>query len=580
MSTPPDLDGVTAFDREFFDPRHRFKVIGGGDLGGKAHGLALAHDVLAHRLDRSRFSRVAIDIPSLTVLRTEVFEDFVARNGLDDLDLTEPDDAIARAVLRANLPPTVLGDLRAVVEQVQTPLAIRSSSRLEDALAQPFAGVYQTKMIPNNEPSADDRFRRLAEAVRFVYASTFFAAARRYLHASGIAERRDSMAVILQEVVGTRFGDRFYPAISGVARSFNYYPTGHASPRDGVASLALGLGKTVVDGGVCWTYSPAWPTAPAPFGSAADVLAQTQSRFWAVHMGKPPAYDPIRETECLVQLSLADAEQDGTLAKSASTFDRASGNIRMGIGTPGPRVLDFAMLLTLREPPLNDIVRELLALFEEALAAPVEIEFAMTIEPARFGFLQVRPMMVSAETVEVGDDELRSPRAVVRSQRVLGNGVVAGIRDVVYVKAREGGRLDTRAIAADLGRIDLALSAGDTPYLLIGFGRWGSSDPSLGIPVEWQQISGARALVEAMRPEMNVEPSQGSHFFHNLTAFRIPYFSIPLSGADRVDWEWLAAQDPVGETEHVRHVRTAGPLTIRVDGRSGRGVILAAGEEG
>ncbi len=573
------LAALAPFDREFFDPEQRFKVIGDGGLGGKASGLALAQAVLATRFDHSNYRRVEVSIPSLTVLRTDVFEDFVRRNDLDQLDPALPDDAIARAVLRAGLPTAILGDLRALVEQVHTPLAVRSSSLLEDALAQPFAGVYQTKMIPNNQPAADERFRRLAEAIRFVYASVFFSGARAYLAAAGRPEPRDSMAVIIQEVVGSRFRDRFYPQVSGVARSFNYYPTGHASPRDGVASLALGLGKTIVEGGVCWTFSPAWPLAPAPFASAAELAAGTQTRFWAVNLGKPPEYDPIRETEYLVRPALEDAEEDGTLAKIASTFDRASGQVRLGTGTAGPRVVDFAMLLTLREPPLNDIVRELLATFEDELQTPVEIEFAMTFDPHRFGFLQVRPMMVSAEIVTIADDELRSPRALVASRRVLGNGVIEGIRDVVFVKPMEGGRLDTPAIAADLARIDRELVRAGAPYLLIGFGRWGSSDPSLGIPVEWPQIGGARAIVEAMRPEMNVEPSQGSHFFHNLSAFRVPYFSIPLSGRDSIDWAWLDAQETAGETGRVRHVRTRGPLLVRVDGRSGRGIIAKPEED-
>jgi hypothetical protein len=577
MKTLSDADVLAAlapFDREFFDPQQRFKFIGDGALGGKASGLALAQAVLSRRFPHDRFRRLEVSIPSLTVLRTGVFEDFVRRNGLDELDPALDDDAIARAVQRADLPTAILGDLRALVEEVHTPLAIRSSSLLEDALAQPFAGVYQTKMIPNNQPAADERFRRLSEAVKFVYASAFFSGARSYLAAAGLAEKRDSMGVIVQEVVGTRFRDRFYPHVSAVARSWNYYPTGHAAPADGVASLALGLGKTIVEGGVCWTFSPAWPKAPAPFASAADLASGTQSQFWAVNLGRPPEFDPIRETEFLTQATLADAEEDGTLAHIASTFDHAAGQVRMGTGTTGPRVLDFAMLLTLGEPPLNDAVRTLLEIFTDELEAPVEIELAATFDPHRLGFLQVRPMMVTADVIDITEEQLRSGNALVSSHRVLGNGAIDGIRDIVYAKPAAGIRLDTRAIAAELEPIDRELVRSGTPYLLIGFGRWGSSDPSLGIPVTWPQIGGARVIVEAMRPEMNVEPSQGSHFFHNLSAFQVPYFSIPLSGRDSIDWDWLDATQTVTETPHVRHVRTTTPLRIRVDGRSGRGVVL------
>ncbi len=569
------LAGLVQFDREFFDPAHRFKTIGSGSLGGKAHGLATAQRVLSTRFDASSFKRIEVSIPSLTVLRTEVFGEFVRRNRLDQtIGPDDPDDAIARAFQRADLPVSIVGDLRALIEQVHTPLAIRSSSLLEDDLSQPFAGVYRTKMIPNNQPSADDRFRGLLEAVKLVYASTLFREARAYLAATGRGATRDEMAVIIQEVVGTRFRDRFYPHISGVARSFSYYRSGHAAPEDGVVNLALGLGKTIVDGGICWTYSPAWPAAPAPFASAAELVKGTQSSFWAVNMGRPPEHDPIHETEYLKRGSLADAEDDGTLARIASTFDVESGRIRMGIGTAGPRVLDFAMLLGLRDVPANDLVRSLLKLFEDELGAPVEIEFAMTFDPHRFGFLQVRPMMVSSETVTVDVQETRAPQALLASDRVLGNGAIEGIRDVVYVKPGASGPLDTPAIAAELERINAALIGRGTGYLLIGFGRWGSSDPSLGIPVVWSQIAGARVIVEAMQPEMNVELSQGTHFFHNLSSFRVPYFSIPLSSRTPIDWQWLAKQEAAGEGRFVRHARLALPLTIRVDGRSGRGVIL------
>ena len=538
---------MKTFERTFFDAGQRFQTIGGGALGGKAGGLALANDVLADR----KFA-VEVSIPSLTVLGTDVFEEFVRRNEVT----ADDDEGIARAFQRGDLPPRIVGDLRALIEQVHTPLAVRSSALHEDELAHPSAGAYLTKMIPNNDPSADNRFRSLTEAIKLVWASARFRGGA------------DPMAVILQEVVGTRFHDRFYPHVSGVARSWNFYPSGNARPDEGVTSLALGLGKTIVDGGICWTYSPAWPTAPAPFASPDELAQSTQTEFWAVRMGKPPEYDPTRETEYLVRGSLADAEEDGTLRRIASTLDRASGQIRMGTGTPGPRVLDFAPMLALREPPMNDVVRELLAIFADALHAPVEIELAMTFDPNRFAFLQVRPMNVPSEVVNVGEEELA--RAIVASTRVLGNGTISDVRDVIYVKNAD--RLDTRTIARDLARMNREVGK----YVLIGFGRWGSSDPSLGVPVVWRDIDNVRALVEAMTPAMNVEPSQGSHFFHNLSAAGVPIFTVPLSGRARIDWEWLERATLVSETAHVRHVRSEEPLEIRVDGRSGRGVIGTA----
>jgi hypothetical protein len=297
-------------------------------------------------------------------------------------------------------------------------------------------------------------------------------------------------------------------------------------------------------------------------------------------MGKPPEYDPIRETEYLTHATLAEAEEDDTLSYLASTFDRESGRIRMGTGTIGPRVLDFAMLLTLHDIPVNDVLRTLLRIFEDDLDAPVEIEFAVSFQkPHRFGFLQVRPMMVSSEECEVSESQLGSERALIASKRALGNGEVDTITDIVYVRPETAAPLDTRSIAAQIDEINQALLREGRPYLLIGFGRWGSSDPSLGIPVVWSQIAGAKVIVEAMKPEMNVELSQGSHFFHNLSSFKVLYVSVPIT-ARSIDWDWLQLQPVVRETPLVRHVRTALPLQVKVDGRSGRGVVFKGLESG
>lgn len=515
-----------------------------------------------------------MSIPSLTVVRTGLFDAFVERNHLlEILKDDPPDDAIARAFQRADLPAELLGDLRALIEQVRTPLAIRSSSMLEDAISEPFAGVYQTKMIPNNQPSPDDRFRRLVEAVKLVWASTFFREARSYLAATRPEERHDRMAVIIQEVVGSRFRDRFYPHISGVARSRNFYPMGRARPEDGVASLALGLGKMIVEGGRCWTYSPALPANPPPFASAAAIVKETQARFWAVNMGRPPAYDPIRETEYLVDCTLQDAEDDGALAHIASTFDPQSGRISPGTGMRGPRVLDFAMLLVLREIPVNDLVQQLLRFCEDELGEAIEIEFAMSFDPHRFGLLQVRPMLVSSDEIDVSDDDLFAEDVIVASDRALGNGSVESIRDIVYLRPEGFDAKLTPRIAAEVEKVNTELGRESRPYLLVGFGRWGSADPWLGVPVNWAQISGARAIVEAMRQGMNVELSQGSHFFHNLTSFRVPYFSIPSSSRFEIDWAWLASLETVSQSALIRHVRSATPIEVRVDGRTGRGII-------
>ena len=377
------MEEVPAFDRRFFRSDAVFARIGSGDLGGKAQGLVRIQGALDRELE-GRVDGIDITIPRLVVLPTDGFDAFVARNHLDEVASEEPpDDRLAHAFQQADLPSELLGDLRALAGEARQPLAVRSSSLLEDALAQPFAGVYETKMLSNNQPDPGERFRRLVQAIKLIWASTFFRSARTYRRAAGIAERDEKMAVIIQEVVGSRHGDRFYPELSAVCRSYSYYPIGRSKPEDGVVSLALGLGKTIVDGGLCWSYSPRRPKAPAPFASVQQMLAETQTRFWAVNMAGPRAYDPIAPTEYLVEADLSAAEYDGTLRSLASTYDGASDRLRPGVGMEGPRVLDFAPLLKLREWPVNDLVQALLAVGEELLAPrPVLVRSAVVVTVA------------------------------------------------------------------------------------------------------------------------------------------------------------------------------------------------------
>ena len=583
IETKPQSADLPDFDRNFWDGTFRFTRIGRGALGGKASGLVFIKDLLADAIDSNAYPGVEVSVPTMAVLGTDSFHEFIQLNRLSELQFNEMSDShIGHAFQQASFPAELLGDLRALSEQVKTPLAIRSSSLLEDALDHPFAGVYATKMIPNNQLDADTRFLRLVEAIKFVYASTYFREARDYLRMVGQRAGEERMAVIIQEVVGRRHDDRYYPDVSGVARSYNFYACPPALPQDGVVNLALGLGKTIVDGGISWTYSPAYPRKPPPFDSIDDMFRGTQTEFWAVNMGKAPVYDPVSEVEYMVRANLKDAEADDTLRFLASTFDPARNRVIPGTGPKGARLLDFAPLLVLEQFPFNAIVRTLLAAAEKALSARVEIEFAATIEQSlneppkcRFGFLQVRPMAVSSELIDVSVDELQSPSTVVASDRVMGNGINEDIHDIVYVRPEHFSAMQTPAIAADLEAINRSLRDEGRPYVLIGFGRWGSSHPSLGIPVDWSQISGARTIVEATLPEMNVELSQGSHFFHNLSSFHASYFMVRHDGPFPIRWDWLNAQPLVSETSLVRHVRPNVPLLVKVDGRTARGVIVA-----
>lgn len=567
------------FDRSFFTGAEKFTVIGRGSLGGKAHGLALMKGILEGQLAPSLRPEIEVAVPTLTVITTEFFELFMQQNDLfETASSSARDDQIAIAFQRASLPPQLVGDLRALIEQVHTPLAVRSSSLLEDAMFEPFASVYATKMIPNNQVDADTRFRKLVEAVKFVYASTFFKDAKNYLQATVHTMNDEKMAVIIQEVVGVRHGQRFYPHISGVARSYNFYPLGVAKPAEGIVDLALGLGKTIVDDGVAWSYSPGHPQANPPYNTLDDLLAQAQREFWAVNMDLPLEYNPIKENEHIMKFSLEDAENDGILRFIASTYRAQDDKIVYGITESGPRVVDFAPILKFDLIPLNRLLKELLKLCEDTLQKMVEVEFAMTLDegrgtPARFGFLQVRPMVVSEANVELPLAELMGKNVLAASESALGNGVLGSIQDVIYVKPEKFNVHHSEAVASELERLNYPLVKEGRPYLLIGFGRWGTSDPQAGIPVNFGQICGAKVIIESALPETSTMLSQGSHFFHNITSFKVFYFSISPADRHKIDWGWLNGQNAVHDTEFVRHVKLPAPLKIKVDGRTGRGVI-------
>ncbi|MCX6167776.1 MAG: hypothetical protein NTX65_00425 [Ignavibacteriales bacterium] len=577
-----DLEKKSIFtsrsDEMIFESDEHFTWIGEGSPGGKASGLAFANKILQQKIDHAEFPDIILNIPRMVVLRTQVFDWFMERNKLYEIAYSDKtDDQIILAFLQSDLPTEILGDLFRLIENIHLPLAVRSSSMLEDAKFDPFAGIFATKMIPNNLPSTDDRFKKLTEAIKFVFASTFFKASKDYFKISSHSIKEEKMAVIIQEVVGQRYNERFYPNFSGVARSFNFYPSGMAKPEQGVVNLALGLGKTIVDGGIVWSYSPAHPKSPAPFGDPTDIMKNTQTNFWAVNMSSFTEYDPTKEAEFMVQANLSEADYDDTLKYIASTYDISSQRIVMGTGNAGPRVLNFSQLLWMNEFRFNDLIKKLLIVCKDALSSPVEIEFAVTItnEPRklRFGFLQVRPMVVSDETIELDENELYGEDILIASDRVMGNGIIENIFDVVYVKPEMFDKKDTTKIAAEIDSINRELVKSNNKYVLIGFGRWGSSDPWLGIPVEWGQIAGVKVIVESTLFGINVELSQGSHFFHNLTSFNVSYFSITYDSDFKIDWDWLNSQQIVHETNFVKHIKLIKPLTIKVDGRKSRGVI-------
>ncbi len=568
------------FGRDFFSSDFIASIIGTGSIGGKAAGLISIKNTIEKEFPDHKFKNIEITIPRFVVIATDIFDRFMLRNNLTESALSgKADQFIANDFQKAEFPAEFVGDLRGLIESVRKPLAVRSSSMLEDSMYKPFAGVYFTKMIPNNQPDTDTRFRRLVEAIRLIYASVYFRNARDYHRAAGIDTADEKMAVIIQEVVGETHYERFYPNLSGVARSYNYYPMGRAKPEQGVVDLALGLGKTIVDGGRSWTYCPAMPRVAPPTGSPAELVKISQNKFWAISLERPNTHDPIRETEYMVHAELPTAEYDNTLKDLVSTYRREDDRLVIGMGSPGARVLTFAPLLNLGNYPFNDLVKHLLKICPDAVGAPVEIEFAMTFDPqgkrpARFGFLQVRPMVVSDEEVTVDDNELQSDKLLVASNHVLGNGTANHLKDVIFVPPDTFDVAKTPQIAEELSQLNRNLIDAGKHYILIGFGRWGSSDPWLGIPVEWGMISNSRVIVEAALPDMNKEMSQGSHFFHNLTSFKVFYFSVPLAGPYRINWDKLKTMRIENRTENAIHAVNEEPLLVKVDGRLGRGVIL------
>jgi CheY-like chemotaxis protein len=556
-----------------------FLKIGEGSLGGKARGLAFVRHLLHRHSMGRRFPGVRVTVPPAVVITTEMFDRFLAENSLADFAIHEEDDSeIRRRFLAASLPVVLEENLRAFLEEVHYPLAVRSSSLLEDSQYQPFTGVYETFMLGNREPDVDVRLTRLVEAVKRVYASTFSQHAKAYVRATPYRLEEEKMAVILQRVVGAAHADRFYPEMSGVVRSHNFYPVAPMRCEDGIAAVALGLGREVVDGGKCLTFCPRFPRHLVQFSSVEDVLNNSQSVFWALHLdGAGPDGTPILRER---RFPLTDAENDGTLEALASTYSADNQVIYDGLSREGPRLVTFAPILKHDVFPLAPLLDQLVQAGEEALGRPVEIEFAVRLprasdEPADFGFLQIRPLVLSREGEELRIEDVEPDRLICQSTKVLGNGRIDGVRDAVVVDYHRFERSQSQQVARDVAYFNAHLNASGDPYILIGVGRWGSNDPWLGIPVEWDEISGARVIVEAGFRDLRVTPSQGSHFFQNLTAFQIGYFTVnPDAGEGAVDWQWLQAQPAIEEQGCVRHLRLSAPATVVMNGRTGRGLIF------
>lgn len=573
---------ITEFSKELFDPEISFSRIGGGSLGGKARGLGFVNMLINNYNVRDRFEGIEIYVPSGIVLGTDVFDEFIEMNVLRKVAFSDlPDKEIKNRFIGTNkFPEEVLGELAAFLDLVQVPLAVRSSSLLEDSQYHPFAGVYETVMIPNNHPNTLSRLNDLLVAIKHVYSSTFSSRAKEYIRMTSYRLEEEKMAVIVQGVVGHNHNDRYYPDFSGVAKSHNFYPVTPQKPSDGIVAVALGLGRHVVEGGNCVRFSPKYPTHHMQTSSTREILDTKQHEFYALDLKPDGGTLTESPEELLLKSDIHVAEADGTLSSICSTYSPENDVIYDGISREGMRIVSFAPLLKSKLFPLPDILQLLLDMGSWGIGAPVEIEFAVNYsvppgEPKAVGILQLRPMVISRELEELDVEEKNTEQLLCQSPQVLGNGILRNIRDIVFVDKERFDRSRSKEVAREVTQLNQKLIHLRRPYLLVGVGRWGTNDPWLGIPVTWANISGARAIIETNPRDMDITPSQGSHFFQNITSFMIGYFTVDTSvNMGFVDWDWLLSQRPVEEKQYTKHLQFTDPIVVKINGRTNKGIIF------
>jgi hypothetical protein len=570
---------VAVYQKERFDEYSNFARIGDGSLGGKGRGLAFI-GAMVKRYPKLEHDHFAVTIPKTVVICTDIFDEFMETNELYPVVLSEVDDeTILKYFLRASLPARLIEDLMAFFDVVKSPIAVRSSSLLEDSHYQPFAGIYSTYMVPKLEDKYD-MLRTLSDAIKAVYASVFYRDSKAYMTATSNLIDQEKMAIVLQEVVGNRYNDRFYPTISGVARSLNFYPIGNEKAEDGIANIALGLGKYIVDGGQTLRFSPRHPHNILQMSTMDFALRETQTRFYALDLKNLADQFSVDDSFNLLRLNLKDADADGSLKFIVSTYDPYDQVIRDGYYPGGRKILSFVNVLQHEVFPLADTLDQILHVGEDEMGRPIEIEFAVNIDPQNPGFatfylLQVRPIVDNKEVMEEDLTLVEQEDTILTSTSVLGHGIVTDVQDIIYVKTGAFCSSNNLSIAYDIEKMNRQFTGEEKNYVLVGPGRWGSSDSWLGIPVKWPHISNARVIVECGLENYRVDPSQGTHFFQNLTSFGVGYFTInPFKGDGWFDEGYLNSLPAVEETEYLRHVRFDKPVVIKMDGKKSLGVVL------
>lgn len=576
---------IAEFNRESFDEYLSFTRIGQGSIGGKARGLAFLDSLIKRNNLHDSFDGITIGIPRTVVLCTDIFDEFMEENNLYSIALSDDysDEEILRHFIEARLPFRIHEDLYTLISVIRNPLAVRSSSLLEDSHYQPFAGIYSTYMIPVVENDERTMIKLLSNAIKSVYASAFYKDSKAYMMATKNVIDEEKMAIVLQEVCGKTYQKRHYPAISGVARSINFYPIGPEKPEDGIANIALGLGKHIVDGGQTLRFSPKFPQKVLQTSQPDLALRETQKHFYALNLVPESFKTTVDEAANLLQLRISEAENDGVLQLICSTFDYHSNMLRDGYHDGGKKLVTFSNILKYNTFPISGILQRILEVGQKEMGKPIEIEFAVELnkpfgKQRMFYMLQIRPIVDLDESADMRLDTISIEQTIIKAEHTLGNGIINGIYDFVYIKPESFDPAKTREIAEHVGKLNDNFLKDRKNYVLVGPGRWGSSDPWLGIPVKWPQISAARVIVESGLEHYRIDPSQGTHFFQNLTSFGVGYFTInPFIKDGFYDLNYLNKLDAAYENQFIRHIRFDQPISIAIDGKNNKGVVFKEG---
>ncbi|MBE9468800.1 MAG: phosphoenolpyruvate synthase [Bacteroidetes bacterium] len=571
---------ISKFDNDHFDEYLIFSRIGEGSLGGKGRGLAFIDSLIKKYQLLYDYENVFITIPRTVVICTDIFDEFMESNNLYKFGLSNyNDEKILKRFVKAKLPKSLVDDLKTFISFVNNPIAIRSSSLLEDSHYQPFAGVYSTYMIPNDKTNIKKMIESLTTAIKSVYASVYFKNSKAYMEATSNVIDEEKMAIILQEVCGTKFENKFYPTISGVARSINFYPISPEKPEDGIANIAFGLGRTIVDGGITLRFSPKYPKKILQLSSPEMALKNTQKKFFALDLNIDNFKPSVNEEVNLLKLKIKDVENDNSLKNIISTYDFENNVIKDGTGLNGKKIITFSNILKYNTFPLSQILDTILEIGQKEMNNPIEIEFAVNLNTANktriFNFLQIRPIVEDKETINFKIDDIPHNKTIIFSNSALGNGTIKDIHDFIYIKPKEFNAANSQKIADEIDEINAQFVKNNKSYVLVGPGRWGSSDPWLGIPVKWSQISQARVIVEAGLENYRIDPSQGTHFFQNLTSFKVGYLTInPFINDGFYDINFLDNQKAKYESKLIRHILFEEQITIKIDGKNNKGVVF------